>query len=110
MLTDAGDLVVDPFAGSCVTGEVAERLNRNWLCVELVEDYLRGALGRFQRPPKKEPPMLFPIPVNRQIEYKLAHPAAMWTSPVDTALPVDGGRQRRIQIKRTKRNAAGDTA
>ena len=26
MLTDPGDLVIDPFAGSCVTGEVAERL------------------------------------------------------------------------------------
>lgn len=26
MLTDRGDMVLDPFAGSCVTGEVAERL------------------------------------------------------------------------------------
>ena len=26
MATDPGDLVIDPFAGSCVTGEVAERL------------------------------------------------------------------------------------
>jgi len=29
MLTDENDNVVDPFAGSCVTGEVAESLNRN---------------------------------------------------------------------------------
>jgi len=28
MRTDPGDLVVDPFAGSCVTGEVCERLER----------------------------------------------------------------------------------
>ena len=47
MLTDPGDLVVDPFAGSCVTGEVAERLQRRWICVELIEDYLAGARGRF---------------------------------------------------------------
>ena len=26
MLTDEGDTVIDPFAGSCVTGEVSERL------------------------------------------------------------------------------------
>lgn len=31
MLTDRGDLVLDPFAGSCVTGEVAERLARTML-------------------------------------------------------------------------------
>ena len=50
MLTDPGDLVVDPFAGSCITGEVAERLKRQWVCGELVEDYLLGAQGRFARP------------------------------------------------------------
>lgn len=47
MLTDEGDLVIDPFAGSCVTGEVCERLGREWICVELREDYLKGAFGRF---------------------------------------------------------------
>src|SRR6266700_5625995 len=47
MLTDPGDLVIDPFAGSCVTGEVAERLNRRWICAELSEDYVESARGRF---------------------------------------------------------------
>jgi DNA modification methylase len=47
MLTDPGDLVVDPFAGSCVTGAVAERLGRRWICYEIHEIYLRGAIGRF---------------------------------------------------------------
>jgi DNA modification methylase len=47
MLTDPGDLVIDPFAGSCVTGEVAERLGRRWICSELREDYVAGGLGRF---------------------------------------------------------------
>jgi DNA modification methylase len=47
MLTDPGDLVVDPFAGSCTTGAVAERLGRRWICYEIHEEYLRGAVGRF---------------------------------------------------------------
>ncbi|PTR33651.1 site-specific DNA-methyltransferase (cytosine-N4-specific) [Luteibacter sp. OK325] len=48
MLTDRGDTVLDPFGGSCVTGEAAESLGRKWICGEIVEDYLLGALGRFQ--------------------------------------------------------------
>jgi DNA modification methylase len=51
MLTDPDDFVVDPFGGSCVTGEVCERLRRRWMCSELIADYLQGALGRFENPP-----------------------------------------------------------
>ncbi len=47
MLTDPGDFVIDPFACSCVIGEVADLLNRTWTCVELLEDYVEGAKGRF---------------------------------------------------------------
>lgn len=47
MLTSRNGLVVDPFAGSCVTGAVAESLNRRWVCIDLKEEYLRGAVGRF---------------------------------------------------------------
>ena len=46
-LTDEGDFVVDPFAGSCTTGSVAEQLNRKWLCIDSDKDYLEGAKGRF---------------------------------------------------------------
>ncbi len=46
-LTDPGDLVLDPFAGSNVTGEVAERLGRRWLAFELVEEYLEASKFRF---------------------------------------------------------------
>lgn len=46
-LTHPGDLVVDPFAGSNVTGAVSESLGRRWLGYELVEDYLRGSVFRF---------------------------------------------------------------
>lgn len=49
MLTNRGDLVFDPFAGSCVTGEAAEKLERRWVCCDLVDEYIRGAQGRFER-------------------------------------------------------------
>ena len=47
MLTDPGDVVVDPFAGSNITGKVAEALGRQWLAVEIDEDYLTGSEVRF---------------------------------------------------------------
>jgi site-specific DNA-methyltransferase (cytosine-N4-specific) len=48
-LTDPGDFVLDPFAGSNVTGEVCERLLRRWASFELVEDYLEASRFRFDR-------------------------------------------------------------
>ena len=50
-LTTPGDLVVDPFGGSCTTGKSAETLKRKWLCVEADLDYLKGAQGRFRNEP-----------------------------------------------------------
>jgi len=47
MLSDKGDVVLDPFAGSCITGEVAEMLGRQWVCCELQSEYLAGAVSRF---------------------------------------------------------------
>lgn len=49
MLTDEGDLVVDPFAGSNVTGEVCERLKRRWIATEIIEEYLEGSKFRFDK-------------------------------------------------------------
>jgi DNA modification methylase len=47
-LTDSkDDLVVDPFAGSNVTGAVAEAAGRRWKAFELHEPYLEGSLARF---------------------------------------------------------------
>lgn len=48
LLTDEGDLVVDPFAGSNTLGSVAERLCRPWLAFELLEEYLESSKFRFQ--------------------------------------------------------------
>lgn len=42
------DLVVDPFAGSNVTGEAAERAGRRWRAFELELAYLQGSVARFQ--------------------------------------------------------------
>jgi site-specific DNA-methyltransferase (cytosine-N4-specific) len=49
-LTDEGDRVLDPFAGSNVTGEAAERLGRTWWAIEMDEDYLSGSKFRFRQP------------------------------------------------------------
>lgn len=48
LCTDPGDLVLDPFGGSLMTGHVAERLGRKWVCFEINEDYLKGGQLRFE--------------------------------------------------------------
>ena len=48
LLTEKDDLVVDPFAGSNVTGAVAEALGRKWLSVDVDEEYVRGSMARFE--------------------------------------------------------------
>ncbi len=91
MTTNPGDLVFDPFAGSCVTAEAAERLKRKWICCELVEEYLKGAIGRLER--VAEP--LFPeVKGTKQLSYKVYHPAVLAYGDLDTSLSADGGKTR----------------
>lgn len=53
--TDEGDLVVDPFAGSNVTGAVCEINNRRWLGFELESKYVESSIIRFDtRPASKQ--------------------------------------------------------
>jgi site-specific DNA-methyltransferase (cytosine-N4-specific) len=47
-LTEEDDLVIDPFAGSNVTGWVAEQLGRRWLAAELRAGYVAGSRLRFE--------------------------------------------------------------
>lgn len=47
MLTDPGDLVVDIFAGSNTTGQVAEAEGRSWLAFEERRDYVAASVLRF---------------------------------------------------------------
>jgi len=49
-LTKQGQLVVDPFAGSNVTGWVAESLGRRWLSIDINPDYVAGSRFRFVSP------------------------------------------------------------
>jgi site-specific DNA-methyltransferase (cytosine-N4-specific) len=46
-LTHQRQLVVDPFAGSNVTGQVAEELKRFWISVEINPEYVEGSRLRF---------------------------------------------------------------
>lgn len=46
-LTDPGDLILDPFAGSNTTGAAAEKLGRRWLSCEVQEDYVIASQHRF---------------------------------------------------------------
>ncbi len=47
-LTERGQLVLDPFAGSNVTGQVAEALGRAWISVEINVDYVASSRVRFR--------------------------------------------------------------
>jgi DNA modification methylase len=46
-LTMENDIVLDPFAGSNTTGAVAERLQRRWIAIDRIEEYLKGSRFRF---------------------------------------------------------------
>lgn len=46
-LTNPGDLVLDPFAGSNTTGSVAEQMGRRWLAVEKHRQYAEDSQLRF---------------------------------------------------------------
>lgn len=52
-LTDPGDLVFDPFAGSNIVGYCAEVLSRKWIATERNEDYGKQSLIRFEDPSVK---------------------------------------------------------
>jgi DNA modification methylase len=47
LLTEPGDIVVDPFAGSNTTGSVAEQLRRRWLSFEIEPRYVETSRLRF---------------------------------------------------------------
>ncbi|MBA4147607.1 MAG: site-specific DNA-methyltransferase [Verrucomicrobia bacterium] len=98
MLTNKGDFVFDPFGGSCVTGETAERMARKWACCDLDEGYVKGAKGRFLRSQAD-------IGSTRGAKaetYSVPNPL---TEPCDDSeeLSVDGGK-----VRAAKRKAIGN--
>jgi DNA modification methylase len=46
-LTNRCNRILDPFAGSNVTGEAAEKLGRRWVSIEIEPKYVQGSLLRF---------------------------------------------------------------
>jgi DNA modification methylase len=56
LLTDEGDVIIDPFAGSNTTGLVAESLRRHWIAMERVPEYLEASRVRFDQPDSSDPP------------------------------------------------------
>ena len=99
MLTEPGDMVVDPFAGSCVTGEVCERTKRRWTCIELWRDYCEASLGRFVRD-QKGPARPATDPQCPSNYYRLARPGILWNGNHGERLPEDGGRKRILKARR----------
>jgi len=88
MLTDAEDMVVDPFAGSLATGEAAELLGRRWVCIEKDPEYIRGGLGRFE----------YANPDERRLFSTQRGPYQIFPPRLSAAHPpllADGGRDRR---------------
>jgi site-specific DNA-methyltransferase (cytosine-N4-specific) len=55
-LTQERQLVVDPFAGSNMTGQVAQSLGRRWLSIEINGDYVAGSRLRFDEAPASAAP------------------------------------------------------
>jgi site-specific DNA-methyltransferase (cytosine-N4-specific) len=47
LTTDEEDVVLDPFAGSNMTGQEAQRANRQWIAFDEEERYLKGSVFRF---------------------------------------------------------------
>jgi site-specific DNA-methyltransferase (cytosine-N4-specific) len=109
MLTDPGDLVVDPFGGSCVTGEVAERLGRKWVCAEIMEEYLKGAVSRFP-PINTVVAKTTPRPPSDANYYKVPRPGLLWNGSDGDALQADGGKTRPAGMKGRSKKAAGGAA
>jgi site-specific DNA-methyltransferase (cytosine-N4-specific) len=95
MLTDDNDFVVDPFGGSCITGEVAEVLNRRWACCELNEEYLKGAVSRFVGVKPK-------LPKPDAVPYQVFPPCSLAGSTDHSSLSNNGGFKRTPRTPKQK--------
>jgi hypothetical protein len=65
--------------------------------VELVEEYLKGAIARFKKPRISliKPLVAKKISKGESDFYKLARPGFLWDKIPDQPLPFDGGRSRK---------------
>lgn len=90
MLTDKGDLVFDPFGGSCVTGAVAEAMGRRWICSEVEKSYIDGAKGRFENIEDTRSAIFS----RNDDPYKIYAPILDISTEEETPLVEDGGKHR----------------
>lgn len=73
MLTDAGDTIIDIFAGSNTTGSVAERMGRKWIAFDTSHEYLKTSIFRFlENPSEKESSEIINYLVNPQANLSLS--------------------------------------
>lgn len=98
-LTDPGDFVLDPFGGSCVTGKVAEDLDRNWACVELNAGFLQGAVSRFHTEADKsdienEKDRKKNKVKPKEVKYEIWAPCSLPVDENEIKVVKDGGRTR----------------
>lgn len=96
MLTDEKDLVIDPFAGSCVTGDVCDKIKRKWVCIDLVEEYLQGAMARFNNQTTNGNGK------DTEKYYRIPRPGILWNEFKSEALVLDGGCERPKNINKKK--------
>jgi site-specific DNA-methyltransferase (cytosine-N4-specific) len=95
MLTDPNDLVFDPFAGSCATAEAAERTRRQWICSELEEEYVKGAVGRFAPGIERQETLAFSASrAGKEEFYRAYKPGTLWNGTHGEQLAADGGKLR----------------
>jgi DNA modification methylase len=90
MLTEKNEVVLDPFAGSCVSGEVAQRMGRKWICCEIEERYLEGALERFSEEKDLEDAAM----IGRNGAYQIQAPCLNLMEEEESLMVEDGGAVR----------------
>jgi hypothetical protein len=67
--------------------------------VELREDFLQGALGRFERPSALEQDSMFDLGIGcGNVTYKIHHPGLIWNGH-EEPLPEDGGKKRILNAR-----------
>ena len=88
-LTDPGDLIVDIFAGSNTTGQVAQAEGRKWLAFEMEREYLASSVFRFM-PDDSSPDQL-----------RKAYEAIKSGNMVDLDAPVAGQAKANCTVNHT---------
>lgn len=96
-LTNKNDVVIDPFAGSCMTGYVAEQMQRIWTCCELDQVYIDGAMGRFTQE-DTELSTDFSQTMRRD-PYPIYPPQSILDDD-EAPLVIDGGRRRPVSKRK----------